>query len=271
MKKILAVLMSVAILLSLAACGVKKPADLPIKDAATQIPASVKLNQTEEWPENQYTDQLPKPTGKVLWSMIDSNQNTCGITIQGISEDGIDDYMEDLENAGFLKIKKMEKPLIAGGYVSLGTLFSDETRTLSLSYTDPVLMITISMSGTSPAEKSFLQASNMTNIYQHSHATYNESDGIGIVTELYVSDRDKIQPQFTGFHGVAVISLEEKQEYCYFGGTPEQTRSIGTLLKTGILGQSGEKETVTVSGIAYSENAVGNGGSFAITYGITIP
>ena len=70
---------------------------------------------------------------------------------------------------------------------------------------------------------------------------------------------------------VAVISLGEKQEYCYFGGTPEQTRSLGTLLKTGILGKSGEKGTVTVSGIVCAENAVGNGGSVAITYGITVP
>ena len=271
MKKVLSVLLAMAILLSLTACGVKKPSDLPIEDAVTQIPESVTLNQAEEWPENQYTERLPQPTGKVLWSMIDSQRNTFGITVRGISKGGLDDYMDALENAGFMKIKKMEKPLIGEGYVSLGTLFSDGTRTLSLSYADPVLMLTVSMSGTSSAEKSFLQASNMTNIYQHSHATYHESDGIGIVTELYVSDRDKIQPQFTGFHGVAVISLGEKQEYCYFGGTPEQTRSLGTLLKTGILGQSGEKGTVTVSGIAYSENAVGNGGSFAITYGITIP
>lgn len=68
-----------------------------------------------------------------------------------------------------------------------------------------------------------------------------------------------------------MISLGEQLECLYFGGTPEQSRSIGILLKTGIFGQSGETGTVTVSGIAYSENAVGNGGSFAITYGITIP
>lgn len=196
MKKFLTILMSVAILLSLTACGVKKPVNLPIEDALTQIPESVELNRTDEWPENHYTDKLPKPSGKVLWSMIDSDQDTCGITIRGLSKDGIDDYMDALQDAGFQKIKKMEKPLIEEGYISLGTLFSDGTRTLSLSYADPVLMLTISMAGTYHAEKSFLSSSNITKIYQHSHATYDEADGIGIVTELYVSDRDKSSLNF---------------------------------------------------------------------------
>lgn len=271
MKKFLAVLMSATILLSLTACSVKKPVNLPIEDAMTQIPESIELDQTDEWPENHYTDDLPQPAGKVLWSMVDLEQDTCGITIRGLSKDGIDDYMDALQNAGFKKIKKMDKPLVEEGYVSLGTLFSDGTRTLSLSYSDPVLMITISMNGTYLADKSFLSSSHITNIYQHSHATYNETDGIGIVTELYVSDRDKIQPKFSRFHGVAVISLGDQLEYLYFGGTPELSRSIGTLLKTGVFGKSGENGTVTVSGIAYSENAISNSGSFAVTYGITIP
>lgn len=271
MKKCMAVLMSVVIMLSLTACSVKKPENLPLEDAIVEIPDSVVLDKTEEWPENSYTEKIPKPAGKVLWSMVDHDNDICGITIRGLSKGSIDSYMDELQNAGFQKIRKMEKPLTGEGYVSLGTLFSDGARTLSLSYAEPVLMITISTVGTHSAGNSFLHSSHITNIYQHSHATYDETDGIGIVTELYVSDRDRVQPKFSEFHGVAVVTLGDRQEYLYFGGKTEQTRSVGCLLKTGIFGQSGEKGTVTVSGIAYSENAVGNCGSFAVTYGITIP
>lgn len=271
MKKFLAILMTVVMLVSLTACSVKMPANLPIENAITNLPESVTLDQTDVWPENAYTENVPQPTGKVLWTMIDKNNNTCGVTVRGISKDSIDSYMDKLQDAGFKKVKKVEEPLIEEGYVSLGTLFSDGVKTLSLSYADSVLMLTISMTGTFHAEKSFLKPSHITNIYQHSHATYNETDGIGIVTELYVKEQDKVQPKFTEFNGVAVVTLGNEQEYLYFGGSSAQTHSIGSLLKTGILGQSGDKGSVTVSGTAYATNALGGGGSFIVTYGIVIP
>lgn len=271
MKKLLALLMAVIMLVSLTACSVKKPNSLPIEDAITSLPESVTLDQTDVWPENAYTENVPQPTGKVLWSMIDENNDTCGITLRGLSKDSIDAYMDGLQDAGFQKIKKVKQPLTEERYVSLGTLFSDGTRTLSLSYADSVLMITISMTGIAPAEKSFLKPSHITNIYQHCYATYDETDGIGIVTELYVAEGENVQPKFTELNGVAVVELGDQQEYVYFGGSPAQTHSIGSSLKTGILGHSGEKGTVTVSGTAYAVNALGGGGSFTITYGITIP
>ncbi len=271
MKRILTVFIAVAMVASLAACSVKKPSNLPIEDAITSLPESVTLDQTDVWPENPYTENVPKPTGKVLWSMVDGDHETCGITISGVSKDSLDAYMDGLQDAGFLKIKKVNAPLIEDGYVSLGTLFSNGLKTLSLSYADPVLMITIFTTGIYPAEKTFLKPSNITNIYQHSHATYDETEGVGIVTELYVGEKEKVQPKFAGFNGVAVITLGDKHEYIYFGGPSELTHSIGCLLKTGILGKSGEKGTVTVSGTAYAGNALAGGGSFAITYIITIP
>lgn len=66
MKKFLAILMTVVMLVSLTSCSVKMPANLPIENAITSLPESVTLDQTDVWPENAYTENVPQPTGKVV-------------------------------------------------------------------------------------------------------------------------------------------------------------------------------------------------------------
>ena len=271
MKRFLILVLATVMVFSITACGQKKPENIPTLEAQSTVPESVKIDETGTWPENVYTDGIPRPDGVIQWSIVDSAHETCGISIRGISKKNVNHYMDQLQEAGFQKISKAEETIKGEGYISLGTLYSDGNKAISLSFSEPALMLTVSNKGIDLTKHSAFHSAHMTNIYQNSYATYDEETGIGITTELYVPKSSKIKPEFTGLNGMAVISLSDRDEYLYFGAIPDHLPAMGVSLTTGVLGKSGVKGVVTVSGTAYAENALAEGGSFVITYEVTLP
>ena len=53
--------------------------------------------------------------------------------------------------------------------------------------------------------------------------------------------------------------------------TANGEETIESDVNTGVTGNSGNTGTVTVSGVATANNALAGGGTFGITYNITIP
>ena len=271
MKKYLICLLMVGLLGSMTGCGKQKPEDIPAIQVTEGLSQDAVLEKSGTWPQNARTEGIPRPVGTVLWSMADSTHRTESIAVRGLAKDDVDGYMDRLQAEGFPEIKRAEPSDSGEKPVSFGTLFSDGERTISLSYADPVLMITVSDQGLTNAEGSRLQGSHMMNLYQNSYATYDEADGIGIVTELYVPKSEKTRPALTGLRGVAVVTLPGRQEILPFECSADRIAALGTVLKTGIFGESGEIGTITVSGTAYASNALAGGGSFVSSYSVTLP
>ncbi len=271
MKKIFAVLLTILLLICVTGCGSKKTANIPTDRSVSVLPEHLTLEETDAWPESRFTEGIPKPAGAVDWIITDEDSSICGIGICGLDKEHFERFQKDLKAAGFVKISKVEKSESGEEYVSAGTVYSDGNRSVSLAYSVANLMLSISMEGVEQAENHFLKPSHMTNIHVNSYATYDEKDGIQVTAEMYVPESEKIKPQFTEVDGVATIRLGDQVTNLYFGASADSSEVIGAALKTGIVGTSGEKGSVTMRGVARSENAVAGAGSFTVTYSITIP
>lgn len=81
------------------------------EDAITSLPEPVILDQTGGWPVNPYTENVPKPADKGLWSMADKNNEICGISSSATFLKIDLTYLNRLQNEGFLKVKKAKEPL----------------------------------------------------------------------------------------------------------------------------------------------------------------
>ena len=89
------------------------------------------------------------------------------------------------------------------------------------------------------------------NVRINSYATYDEDDGIQVHVKLYVPWYESPKPAFA--------ELADGEE------------TIETDVDTGRTGNSGDKGTVSVSGVATANNALAGGGAFAISYPVTLP
>ena len=96
------------------------------------------------WPENKYTADLPVPAGTVSWVVLDDENGYCSINIVDVEDTQYQSYMEHLMQAGFSITNEGSEEVKGEGYVSIGTLLSDGTRGLSISFIPGNLGIYIS-------------------------------------------------------------------------------------------------------------------------------
>lgn len=129
MKKLVLVA-AVLFLLSLAACSdsaAPVPSDGDAQTGIVMLDAGV-------WPENDYTQGLPIPPGRVAWAMLDPGHESCSISLTDLTENDYRSYRKQLEQAGFTVLEETSEEVRGQAYVSIGTLLSGETVSLSMSY-----------------------------------------------------------------------------------------------------------------------------------------
>ena len=76
--------------------------------------------------------------------MLDTRRGNCSVSVADITEDGFQDYMAQLRQAGFSPDAGTAEAVRGQDYVSIGTLLSDGERALSVSYASGTLTIYIS-------------------------------------------------------------------------------------------------------------------------------
>lgn len=268
-KKGLAVLLAALLCLSMTACGRDngKPESISTEHSLETPPETVQLLPVGQWPENEWTEGVPRALGQRYYAMEDREHNSCGILVVNVDKDQLKWYEQKLKEEGFQEIKKVAEAIAAKGTVSIGTLYSNGIKTVSLAYSGNVLMITILQNGVQGGNR----GSAMTNVRVNAYATYDTEKGVQSVTEMYVSEKEDTKPQFTALHGRVLMVFPEEENSFYFGAAEDGTEAIASAISTGVLGSKGQKATMILGGSAYADNAVAGGGSFAITYEITIP
>ena len=143
MKKLITVI-TLLLMLLLTACSGQAAAPNGTDNADSSQPGGITILDEGVWPENEYTEGLPVPTGTVAWAMLDTEHGNCSISIEGIEESAYNDYMALLAQQGFSAIKSVSENIKGQDYVSIGTVLSDNERWLSISYIPGNLSIYIS-------------------------------------------------------------------------------------------------------------------------------
>ena len=125
-------------MLTLGACSNQS---MPFDSAQLQ---NITMLDAGVWPANAYTEGIPVPPGTVAWAMLDAEHKSCSVSITNISESDFAGYMEILEQEGFFVIENTSEEIEGENYISIGTLLSDDTKFLSISYIPNSLTIYIS-------------------------------------------------------------------------------------------------------------------------------
>lgn len=141
MKKASSILI-IVLMLVLTGCHAQMSAD--VKNAGYVQSEKVTMLDEGIWPENEYTEGLPVPTGTVSWAMLDNGHKNCGINMIDVGEAEYDEYLELLKKEGFSEIKEVSEEVKEQGYVSIGMLFSNGEKGVSISYIPNSITIYIS-------------------------------------------------------------------------------------------------------------------------------
>ena len=139
MKKFVSII-AILLMLSLAACSNQDTPSAADNPSNTQTESNTMLD-AGVWPENEYTEGLPVPSGTVGWAMLDTEHENCSISIVDISETDYNDYLELLKQEGFSIIEEVSEEIEGQDYVSIGTLLSNGEKGLSISYIPDIKMV----------------------------------------------------------------------------------------------------------------------------------
>lgn len=270
MKRVFVVLICFIFSLSLTACSAERPSNIVIENSGETLPESISFSDDGVWPDNVYTQGIPIPPGIIGWVMLDSENENCSIQIEGITKAQFDSYYEKLLDSGYTEIEKVDEEVKDQGYVSIGTIITNEDKSISLAYADTVLMMTIVNKGVSGSELGILLSSNLANVYVNAYSTYDTGDGVQVITELYVPEGEMPKSEFSMVNGVVTVSVGDNTS-TFFLHSVSDSETVGLSVNSKMLGNSGEKGFVVIAGTAHAENAVAGCGSFAISYEITIP
>lgn len=126
-------IIAILLMLSLAACSNQDTPSAADNPSNTQTESNTMLD-AGVWPVNEYTEELPVPSGTVGWAMLDTEHENCSISIVDISETDYNDYLELLKQEGFSIIEEVSEEIEGQDYVSIGTLLSNGEKGLSISY-----------------------------------------------------------------------------------------------------------------------------------------
>jgi hypothetical protein len=138
MKKASGIFLIVALTVLMAACGdssISKTEDTA-NNSGNSLPENFVMLDTGEWPQNEYTANIPQPeSGTLLHGWIDPDKEYCSLTLSGITQAESEQYVKALKEAGFTEVEKVSEE-INGDYVSVGTLLTSGDTSVSISYTD---------------------------------------------------------------------------------------------------------------------------------------
>ena len=106
--------------------------------------APIEISDTDVWPANTFTDDLPVPPGTVSWAAFDEAHQSLAVNLTDMSETDYTDYMESLQQAGFSIIEGTSENIEGQDYTSTGVLLSSGEKNISIIYIPGSFTIRIS-------------------------------------------------------------------------------------------------------------------------------
>lgn len=133
MRKTIAIFLSI-MMCFLTACNMRES-----DNGAGINPEAFVILDSKVWPQNEYTEELPVPAGRVNNAYIDSQNKFCFISVGDISETEFDEYIASLKNKGYSETEYVTEKIQREGYTSIGALYSNGTTSISASFADSTM------------------------------------------------------------------------------------------------------------------------------------
>jgi len=131
MKKACGIFVIMTLIALMTACG-----NSATSDTGSPLPENLVMLDAEEWPQNEYTVNVPQPkSGTLLRGWIDPDKGFCYLELSGITQTESEQYVKSLKEAGFAEVEKVSEE-INDDYVSVGTLLTHGNTSVSISYID---------------------------------------------------------------------------------------------------------------------------------------
>ncbi len=144
MKRMVAIISGCVLLLSLTACSTQENlSETDRESISSDSQSNITMVEDSVWPDNEYTEGLPVPNGTVVWVMVDSENEYCCINVDNIGQGEFDEYIQALTDLGFNEIESTSEVIDRENYVSIGTIYSNGKKSLSIAYADANFVINI--------------------------------------------------------------------------------------------------------------------------------
>lgn len=138
MKKACGVFLAAMLIALMTACGNTSLSDNGVNadHSGNALPENFVMLDTEGWPENEYTANIPQPeSGTLLRGWIDPDQGYCHLELSDMTQFKSEQYIKALKESGFSEVEKVSEE-INDDYISVGTLLTKDSTTISISYAD---------------------------------------------------------------------------------------------------------------------------------------
>lgn len=145
MKKVCGMLLIVALIALMAACSNNSISDTGevTNNSGNSLPESFVMLDAGEWPQNEYTSNIPQPeSGTLLRGWIDPDKEYCYIELSDMTQTKSKQYVKTLKEAGFTEVEKVSEE-IYDDYISVGTLLTKDNAIVNIAYTNDLFGISI--------------------------------------------------------------------------------------------------------------------------------
>jgi len=107
-----------------------------VDSSGNALPENFVMLDAEEWPDNEYTANIPQPeSGTLLRGWIDLDKEYCHLELFDMTQSDSEQYVKTLKESGFSEVDKVSEE-INDDYISVGTLLTKDSTTISISYID---------------------------------------------------------------------------------------------------------------------------------------
>lgn len=145
MKKAGEIFLIVTLIALMTACGngsISDPGKVD-NNSGNALPENLVMLDVGEWPQNEYTDNIPQPeSGTLLRGWIDPANEFCYLELSDIAQTEAEQYIESLKTAGLSEVEKVSEE-VNNNYVSVGTLLTCDDTSVSISYVDDLFCMYI--------------------------------------------------------------------------------------------------------------------------------
>ena len=145
MRKVCGIFLIATLIALMTACGNSSISDTGKVDnnSGNTLPENLVMLDVGEWPQNEYTDNIPQPeSGTLLRGWIDPAKEFCYLELSDIAQTESEQYVESLKKAGFSEVEKVSEE-VNNNYVSVGTLLTCDDTSVSISYIDDLFCMYI--------------------------------------------------------------------------------------------------------------------------------